>query len=253
MRSGGFGDEIYNDDIERPGAWAGFGSPATWQSLRSAIRSRADWYYGDHAYFGRRQFYRITKNAFQHPGIGRPDFNRLLRFHSHAQPFKKKGRHVLICLQSENYQERFGDPSPTFEQRLIKKIQMYSDRPIKTRTKRSVIPFEDDLRDAWAVVTHSSACAMHALMAGVPAFVAGDTAWASLTLRDPVNIERPLYPSADERYHVAGVLAANQWTLDEIAQGKAWRAINEAVRSMVDAGQGGAPSKVDGGGQSPGA
>lgn len=227
MRMGGFGCEIFYDDDYRAGGWAGFGSPANWNSLRQTIRYGEDWYYGDHAYFGRKRFFRITKNGFQHNGIGKPDFRRLRLFHQEAKPFKKTGSYVLLCLQSENYHARFGDSLPDYEHRIVKKIQQYSDRPIKIRSKSTDVPFEDHLRDAWAVVTLTSACALHALMEGIPAFTTGDSGVSSLTLRDPVNIERPFYPCAMQRFEVAAVLAANQWRLDEITNGTAWRQINE--------------------------
>jgi len=223
---------IVDDDIDHGGQWAGFGSPTKWKSLTSIIKSGdRDWYYGDHSYFhaGRKQWYRITKNAFQHSGAGTPDFAKLKMFYQDVKPFKKTGRSILICLHSDSFHERMGAPMPDYLNALTKKIRLYSDRPILVRTKRSPIHFELQLRKSWAVVTHSSMCALQALMNGVPAFTTADSALSSLTLHDPINIERPLYPDVAARWQIAGVLAANQWTMQEISTGQAWRKLNEKV------------------------
>lgn len=222
---------ICKNNEDPVGAWAGFGDPQSWGSLTKAIKSGMDWYYGDHCYFndGRKRIYRITKNAFQHSGYGRPDYERLAPFFQSAAPFKKEGRYILICLQSDNFQHRMGSPTELYLASLKARIALYSDRPIIVRTKKTERPFHAGLKDAWAVVTHSSAAAIEALMHGIPAFTTADNAASRFTLRDPINIERPLYPSAQERMEWAAVLAGQQWSLEEISNGKAWREVNEKV------------------------
>jgi hypothetical protein len=225
----GCGGNIVHGNEDPVGAWAGFGDPLSWPSLTKAIRTGMDWYYGDHSYFhhGRKVYYRITKNAFQHRGVGKPDYERLAPFFSRAEKFKKHGRYILICLQSENYHARMGSPLPQYLDNLVARIRLYSDREIVVRTKLSESKFHHDLTGAWAVVAHSSATAIEALMHGVPAFTTSDNAAGLLTLRDPINIERPYFPSADERMHMAAVLARQQWTLEEISTGLAWRTLHE--------------------------
>lgn len=220
---------IVTDDIDRDGMWAGFGSPKVWRSLMKAQADERTWYYGDHAYFGRKIWFRITRNGFQHPGVGAPDFKRLRMFHQQAEPFRRTGRQILICLQSENYHERMGSTQKQFLIDVTRRIRAVSDRQIVVRTKQTATPFEKHLRTAWCVVTHSSVCAMHALMAGVPAFATAPTAWGLLAPNDLSRIEEPYYPDADLRWALAGRLAANQWTLDEITTGQAWRKLNETV------------------------
>ena len=223
---------IVTDDCDYGGTWAGFGDPRFVESLRATIKDGRDWYYADHSYFktGRKTYFRITRNAWQHDGIsGKPDYHRLSEFYTSAAPFKKDGRHILICMHSEHFHERVGSPFRPYRESLVRRIQLYSDRPIVVRTKRSDSRFLEDLRGAWAVVTHSSMSALEALMRGIPAFMTSDSALASLTMRDPINIERPFYPCEQQRMQVAAVLAGQQWTLTEIANNKAWRELHETV------------------------
>jgi UDP:flavonoid glycosyltransferase YjiC (YdhE family) len=76
------------------------------------------------------------------------------------------------------------------------------------------VPFEEDLAEAFCVVTHSSNTAVEAILAGVPAFVLGQSAAQPFACNDLKMIEAPF------------VLADNQWTLKEIREGKAWADLN---------------------------
>ncbi|MEQ8504625.1 MAG: hypothetical protein RIB80_04815 [Rhodospirillales bacterium] len=77
------------------------------------------------------------------------------------------------------------------------------------------------------MVTWTSNAAVDALLAGVPVFCTGDCAASVMGRSDPINIEYPYYP--DNRYEWAATLAANQWTLDEIASGMMWAALEMSV------------------------
>ena len=84
--------EFIKPGIYKPGAWAGFGSPYYWSSLEQAQEQGYDWYYGDHAYFGRGVFYRVTKNAYQYYGHSDPDYERLKPFFEAVKPWRRGGR-----------------------------------------------------------------------------------------------------------------------------------------------------------------
>lgn len=208
------------------GDWAGFGSPETWESLMCARRAGRNFYYGDHAYFGRHEYYRITKNAFQHRGIGIPDFDKLKNHLPGGVRPWRKGDHVIVCVQSQSHFDRFGK-SKWLEETLAR-LKRATDRRIIVREKRSPKPLSAELKNAWCVVTHSSNAAVEAILAGVPAICTADCAASIMSLRDPINIEYPLRPDGREEW--AAVLAANQWNLEDIANGTAWKALNETVR-----------------------
>jgi hypothetical protein len=63
-----------------------------------------------------------------------------------------------------------------------------------------------------------------ALLAGVPVFCTAPCAAQTMGHTDPALIETPLYPDDRERW--ARVLAANQWTLDEMRDGACWHDLN---------------------------
>lgn len=211
------------------GPWAGFGSPDKWEGLTKARKRGFDFYYGDHAYFGRQRFFRVTKNALQYSprtaktGNHEPDYAKLaVHGWTKERPYRKRGPgHIVLCVQSDGWHNRMGDLGWT--QRMLHTLQLYTDRRIIQRTKNTARPLAQDLRGAHALVTHTSNAAVEALLLGVPVFCTGDCAASHMGLSDVANIENPIYPEG--RLHMAAVLAANQWTMEEIAAGQCWQAV----------------------------
>ena len=218
----GCGGKILKD-FEPGTPWAGFGSPQSWDGFVKTIKARETFYYGDHAYFGRGKFYRVTKNAMQHTGIGSPDFDRLKPFYEAAKPWKKDGRVIVVCPQSDGFHHRMGYQGDEWLQNVLRKLAMFSDRPVIVHGKRDKLPLAHYLTKAHALVCHTSNSAVEALMAGVPVFCTGDCPASHMGLSDPVNVERPYFPEC--RMEFAAPLAANQWTLDEIRNGDCWRVV----------------------------
>lgn len=210
--------DIVKDCKTRPGPWAGYGSPRLWDSLTEKIKAGEDFYYGDHAYFGRNKFFRVTKNAYQHNGIGEPDFERLRPFHRHAKRWKRGGGHILVCTQTQGYYDRFAIPD--WLEQTLARLDLYTDRPIRVREKGTKVPLAEDFIDCHCVVVCSSNVAVEAIMQGIPAICTNECAASIMSLRDPALVEYPYYPEG--RMEWAGVLAANQWTFDEIKRGKCW-------------------------------
>lgn len=211
-----------------PGAWAGFGSPITWDSLKRAQAAGDDWYYGDHAYFGRGIFYRATKNAYQHSGEPcAADLARgktcLHRLGISVRPWNRRGKNIIICPQTEGFFERHGYPRGTWLSGVLNALEGVTDRPVLIHQKRDIKPLASSLKDAWCVIVHTSNAALDALMAGVPVICTGVCPAGTLGLSEVAQVENPVYPSG--RLEMAATLAANQWTLEEIAQGQCWKVI----------------------------
>jgi hypothetical protein len=90
-------------------------------------------------------------------------------------------------------------------------------------------PIADDLEDCWAVVVFSSASAIDGLIHGVPCVtLAPFAATVRMGLTDLSKIETPVYP--DDREPFMWNLAANQWSVQEIFSGQAWRELQEGRR-----------------------
>jgi hypothetical protein len=84
----------------------------------------------------------------------------------------------------------------------------------------------DDLKDCHCLVSYSSSSSITALLAGVPAISTGDDAAARPVTGRLADVENPPRPTAEERRAWAGVVADNQWTLDEMRSGLAWRMLH---------------------------
>jgi len=208
------------------GDWAGFPSPANWKDVQSCISGGHTLYYGDKGYFGRGYFYRITKNAMFHDGKGQSDGKRFSLFGYKPKP-RKYGDHIIICPQTDHFFSRFGLSQDGWLKQTIEKIRLVSDRNIIIHRKQDKKPLSAFLDNAWAVVSYSSNSCLEALLAGVPAFCTGNSHMKAITLSDLSLIEYPIMP--DNLYEHCAVLADNQWTLEEISQGIAWRKLNDEV------------------------
>lgn len=212
------------------GPVATFGTPPVWPLLRFAKAHGRNVLWGDHGYLGRHKYFRITQNALQHDGDGQAPPDRFLAFQRPVQPWRKAGAYVLVCPNSAVY---FGLHGLDVDEWLIgvrTELAKYTDREVRIRWKVTAEPINDDLANAWAVVVFSSAAALDALIAGVPCFtLAPFAASVRMGLSDLSQIEAPYYP--DDREPFLWNLANNQWTIQEIFDGTAWRALQaEEVR-----------------------
>ncbi len=183
-----------------------------------------DWYYIDNAYFGCRRFWRVTRNALQHDGVGRADWSRLRALGLTLRPWRKGGRHILVCPQSNVFMRLVaGTGAAAWIADVQAQLRRHTDREIRVRDKRDTRPLAADLVHCHALVTHMSNAAVEAVCAGVPAFTTGACAASIMSLGDLGQIETPIYPDGRKRW--AAVLAANQWTRMEMRSGVCWRAL----------------------------
>lgn len=221
----------------QPGAAALFGSPRLWDLVVAARAEGRDLYYGDHGYFGRKEYYRVTRGDFQAGEFARAGGEeRLDRLGVQIQPSRRGGRHILVCPPSPIYAElmrRAGVPiaeTADWGAWAARELARFTDRPVRTRAKDSALKagrsLAEDLEDCHAVVVFTSNVALEASMAGVPVFVLGPAASRVLGRRELSQIENPVYPDADQRRAVAASLASQQWTLAEIDAGDCWRALS---------------------------
>jgi hypothetical protein len=215
----------------RPGPAAFYGITAHLKLLIDAAAAGGrDWYYVDNGYFRRGTFWRVTRQALQHGGVGTPDFQRLARLGVRIAPWRRGGRHLLVCPPGEAFCRLSGFDHRRWLAEVLDRLARHTDREIRIRVKPTartpaLQPLAADLADCHALVTHMSNAAVEALVAGVPVFATGPCAAAAMGLADLARIERPIHP--EDRRQWAAVLAANQWTLQEMRDGTCWRAVSE--------------------------
>jgi hypothetical protein len=194
-----------------------------WNAIRAAGE---DWYYIDNSYFDatRGVQFRVTKNAVQisPPRIAESvsDGQRWGKLGVKLQPWRTSGDKILICPQSPNFMKVVvgykGDYAA--DMKAFMKTR-FPRRDVSIRTWNSdklalAKGLVAALYDVHLVVTHSSAAAITALIHGVDVH-------CDLSASASYINHRP-----DKRPHLMQVLADNQWSLDELKQGKAWQWLN---------------------------
>jgi len=158
------------------------------------------------------------------------------------QPWRKDGRHILICLQRKGGWSMRGLDVIDFFYQIVSDIRKYSDRPILVRThpgdKKSITysklingknvtlstnkSLVDDLRNAWATVVYNSSPSVASIIEGVPAFVIDPAHSQSIEVcnTDLTQIENPLVP---ERLNWIRKLAQCHWNDHDLLSGDAWK------------------------------
>lgn len=222
IRGCGVETELRCETIESDGPLALFGSPQYAAMLELARQHSFEFYYGDHGFFGRGKYYRCARNTTMVTGQnGDDDPARFMSFRIAVKPWRKQGRHVLLCPNSPAFLHRTGAAAWVSE--TLEALKQHTDRPIRVRWKKDRKRLAADLAGAWAVVTFASNAAVEAILAGVPAFCASPCAALTMGSDDLSMIETPRMPDGREQW--AARLANSQWTLQEMADGMLWRAI----------------------------
>ena len=204
-----------------PGDVAFYGVRPPWSHLwRQAQIERRTVYYIDNSFWddSREQRFRVGRNVVQMFEFPKRDYPA---FHRPIMPWRDGGEHIVVCPQSAEFMicvERFSEQWTDW---VSRRLRMYTTRPLVVRAKRDRRPLAEDLKGAWALVTHNSAAANEAIVAGIPAFTTGLCAATAMSNHDLAHIERPRCPDGREAW--AAAVAAHQWTLDEMRSGKAWK------------------------------
>ena len=181
------------------------------------------------------------------------DGERWKKFNIELKPWTQAGEEIIICGQHGNSHQWRNNPKmyKWFEQQIIE-IRKYSDRPIivrphprdhinidttKFKNVNVIAPIKnqntDDtnfnkiLKNAWAVVNHSSNPAMQSVFNGVPVFVSEASLSYDVGNSSLADINNPKRP---DRQRWANSLAYTEWWPIEIAQGKPWERIKKRLK-----------------------
>ena len=182
----------------------------------------------------KKTFFRICKGSF-HTNKGKVNtperLERLkqLGIDAEFKGWRDTGKHILLCPSS---------PTVTFQMNGItqdewvevakREIRKYTDREIRFRNKPRPgnqwwnTDIKDDLKDCYALVTNYSLSAFDALLNYIPVFAEGNSVMGPVTSRDIKKIEKPLRPGRKTMEEWLKFVAENQFTLKEMANGKAY-------------------------------
>ena len=187
------------------------------------LAGERDWYYIDNSYFDetRGTHFRITKNAVQHSGVGVSTGDRIP---AKIRPWRKDGNHIVVCPQSDDFMKRIALYNGDWLRDTEMALRKLTVRPLRVRpwdrNKAALSKtLVDDLRGAWALVTYSSAAAITAICEGVPTISKAGA--AACMGSDLATIENPKIHNDRQRF--LGVLADNQFTIEEMRRGFAWK------------------------------
>jgi hypothetical protein len=185
---------------------------------------------------------------------GRADFrnadspaNRFQQLQVKVAPWRTKGDHIVLCGQipwdaavQDSDHIAWCRNTASLLARLSSRRILFRPHPLqpdavdmsKLPVKISRSPsLQQDMVNAWAVVTYNSNAGVEATLAGIPAFVADRGAMGYPILnRELADIESPRMP---DRQQWLADLAYTQWTLDEMAMGKAIYHLYEREQSLA--------------------
>lgn len=196
-----------------------------------AKASGEPWYYCDNSYFDstRQQTFRITNSQLQHSGAGVSDGKRFAELGIEIAPWRTAGTHIVVCPQSDSFMRTLAGYPGDWTQDTMRALAEATRRTVLLRawspnkgTLSSTLAA--DLQDAHALVTWSSAAAITAVLAGIPVVVGARDCAAWLMTEGSNGIEDLAMPA--DRLRWAGVLADNQFTLDEMRSGFAWKQLH---------------------------
>ncbi len=194
-----------------------------WQRVS---RSGEPYWYCDNSWFDKTRgtHFRIGRNRVQHDGQGQSNGERFKALALEIRPWRADGEHIVICPQSDSFMREVAEYPGDWLSDVVRTMALVSNRRFAVRNwDRDKLTLQAtlarDLVGAWMLVTYSSTAAIQALLAGIPVSAIGGAArWAGT---DPLGIEAPFYPEDRERFF--GVLADNQFTINEMRDGSAWQ------------------------------
>ena len=99
-------------------------------------------------------------------------------------------------------------------------------RPVMDRNTVDDTNFKDTLKDAWAVVNHSSNPAIEAVINGIPVFVSADSLCYDVGNHSLADINNPKMP---DRRGWTEKLSYTEWFEDEIENGSPWQRIRNRI------------------------
>lgn len=188
---------------------------------KKIVRRGEDWFYLDNSFFDktRGSYFRVAKNSFQIKALDHvSDGARFAALGIEVQPWKgDRLGYVLAVEQSKTFMQDIARD----EHWLTVRMQRARENGKKVKLRRWSAAKPDiaktlaaDIEGATIVLTHSSAAAVEALLAGVEVHVSSMSAVSGVT-------------PEGRRWAAFNTLADAQFTVNEIRNGEAWKWLNK--------------------------
>jgi hypothetical protein len=193
--------ELGNEDVS-----VFYGVRPKWKGLlEQAKHEGRTFWYADNSLFdcARERYFRIARNRLQPTGLGDSDGRRFDALGIDIKPMRD-GENVILALQSDEFMACVAE-APYWSRNMTAKLQARHGKRLIVRNKGNRKPITEDLKNAGLLVTWSSASAVTALLEGVPVVCSPECC--------------ATYAGEDRRKW-ANVLADQQWTLDELRDGR---------------------------------
>jgi hypothetical protein len=213
---------------------------AAWDAV-SRQRSDQVYYFIDNSYFDkvRGAQFRVTKNGLQHKGFGTSDCKRFDALGIEIHPWRKPtGLRMLQLGQSPGFMRLMASKPMWLIDRTAKLMETVPWTEINGRVwhrnkKDAGRTLHQDLVKTDLLITHSSAAAVEAVLAGVCV----DTSAASAAYHYAMQMQGIVKAQAwgcldsliPDRRQWAGVLADAQFTIDEMKDGTAWHMLHRST------------------------
>ena len=222
-------------------------SSLTHNFIKYRRKQKLDYYHIDHGYFWRGyakdtgnnnpfncEWFRVSKNCHvlnQILNFLSTDDSRWKKyfydhFGGYGKEYNRTGSKILFCPPSEHVISLYDqvnwveDTLQTLRKNTDREIVIRNKPPINSTISSSTkTTLEEDLKDCWALVTHSSCAAITAQLMGIPTFSDENSPTAPVSLSDFNMIEYPLYPSDIHKKQWLNSLAYSQYSIDEFGNG----------------------------------
>lgn len=193
------------------------------QIIPAALRAGRPFYQIDNGFYRSARgspvgYYRFM---YRRPGpvfIADPAVRASRRIAPDYKPWRKTGSHIVLAEPGPDFGRPFGFNCLNWHQAVYYRLKQITDRKIIVRSRTTTSPLAADLKDAWALVTHSSNVAVDAVLAGIPVFVEHTSAAAPVGNELYTDIETPRMPERELWWRS---LMCQQFTLTELAKGVA--------------------------------
>ena len=147
-------------------------------------------------------------------------------FGGYGKEYSRKGSKILFCPPSSHVLSLYNQKN--WVEETLEILKKNTDREIVLRSKpntklnNNISPstnttLEEDLKDCWALVTHSSCAAITAQLMGVPTFSDINSPTNPVSLSDYSQIENPFYSDDIDRMKWLNSLAYSQYSLNEFS------------------------------------